>query len=135
MGGDLLNLFEGFKKWFTWENLPRFAGNGRVQRDGQTIQAFNSVRYGYIDPEYNGGDVGHGEVDDHVMRAIKLAAASVKTGTAGGRRFVLVIPLFSRGNDEYRKAVSQTGGRILLECPPDSMGFIPDNHWKGGGKA
>jgi len=42
---------------------------------------------------------------------------------------------FSRGNDEYRKAVSQTGRRILLECPPDSMGFIPDNHWKGGGKA
>jgi hypothetical protein len=112
-----------------------FTGNGRVQRDGLTTQAFSSVRYGYINPEYNGGDVGHGEVDDHVMRAIKLAAASVKTGTAGLRRFVLVIPLLSRGNDEYRNAVSQTGGRILLECPPDSMGFIPDSHWKGGGKA
>ena len=48
---------------------------------------------------------------------------------------MLVIPFFSRGNDEYRNAVSHTGGRILLECPSDSMGFIPDNHWKGGGKA
>ena len=73
-----------------------------MQRDGLTTQAFDSVRYGYINPEYNGGDVGHGEVDDHVMRAIKLAAESVNTGTAGGRRFVLVIPLFSRGNVEYR---------------------------------
>jgi len=106
-----------------------------VQRDGPTIRSFESVRYGYINPEYNGGDVGHGEVDDHVMRAIKLAAASVNTGTAGGRRFVLVIPLFSRGNDEYRNAVSQTGRRILLECPPGSKGLIPDNYWKGGGKA
>jgi hypothetical protein len=79
--------------------------------------------------------VGHGEVDDHVMRTIKLAAVSVRTGTAGGRRFVLVIPLFSRGNDVYRNAVAQMGGRILLECPPDLMGFIPDSHWKGGGKA
>ena len=93
---DLLNLFEGFKKWFTWEDLPLFTGNGRVQRDGLTTQAFNSVRYGYANPEYNGGDVGHGEVDDHVMRTIRLAAASVKTETAGGRRFVLVISLFSR---------------------------------------
>ena len=101
-----------------------------MQRDGLTTQAFNSVRCGYVNPEYNGGDVWHGEVDDHVMRAIKL-----ETGTAGGRRFVLVVPLFSRGNDEYRNAVSQTGGRILLECPPDSMGFIPYNRWKGGGKA
>ena len=48
---------------------------------------------------------------------------------------MLVIPLFARGNEEYRKAVSQMGGRILLECPPDTMGFIPDSHWKGGGKA
>ena len=38
---------------------------------------------------------------------------------------------FSRGNDEYRKAVSQPGGRILLECPPDSMGFIPDKLFVG----
>jgi len=103
-----------------------------VQR---ATQAFDSVRYGYINPEYNGGDVRHGEVDDHVMRTIKLAAASVRTGTAGGRRFVLVIPLLSRGTDEYCNAVSQMGGRILLECPPDSMGFSPDSQWKGGGKA
>jgi hypothetical protein len=48
---------------------------------------------------------------------------------------MLVIPLLSRMNDEYRNAVSQMGGRILMECPPDSMGFIPDSHWKGGGKA
>jgi hypothetical protein len=68
-----------------------------VQRDGLTTQAFNSVRCGYVNPEYDGGDVGHGEVDDHVMRTIRLAAASVKNGTASGRRFVLVIPLFSRG--------------------------------------
>jgi len=121
---DLLNLSEGFKKWFTWEDLPLFTGHGGVQRDGLTTQACNSVRDGYINPEYNGGDVGHGEVDDHVVRAIKLAAASEKIGTAGGRRFVLVIPLFSRGNDEYRNAVAQTGGRILLECPPGSMRFI-----------
>jgi len=132
---DLLNLFEGVKKWFTWDDLPLFTGNGRVQRDGLTTQAFKSVRYGYANPEYNGGDVGHGEVDDHVTRTIRLAAASVKTGTAGGRRYVLVIPPFSRGNEEYRTAVSQMGGRILLECPHDSMGFIPDSHWKGGGKA
>jgi hypothetical protein len=111
---DLLNLFAGFKYWFTWEDLPLITENGRVQRDGLTTQAFSSVRFGYINPEYNGGDVGHGEVDDHVMRTIKFAAASVRTGTAGGRRFVLVIPLFSRGNDEYRNAVSQMGGRILL---------------------
>jgi hypothetical protein len=69
------------------------------------------------------------------MRTIKLAAASVKTGTAGGRRLVLVIPIFPRGNDEYRNAVSQMGGQIVLEYLPDSMGFIPDSHWKGGGKA
>ena len=95
-----------------------------MQRDGLTTQASNSIRYGYANPEYNGGDVGHGGVDDHVMRTIRLAAASVKTGTAGGRRVVLVIPLFSRGNEEYRKAVSQMGGRILLEWLPTRLNGI-----------
>ena len=85
-----------------------------MQRDGLSIQAFRSVRYGYIRPEFNGGDAGHGEVDDYVMRAaasVKImrgciyAAASVKTETAGERRFVPVIPRFSRGNDEYRKVI------------------------------
>ena len=69
---DLLNLFEGFKKWFTWEDLTLFTGNGRVQRDGLTTQAFNSVRRGYINPEYNGGDVGHGEVDDHARGLLRI---------------------------------------------------------------
>ena len=54
--------------------------------------------------------MGHDEVDDHVLRAIKLAAESVVD-----RRFVLVIPNLSRGNDEYRKAVYQTGERILWD--------------------
>jgi len=79
--------------------------------------------------------VGHVEVDDHVMRTIRLAADSVETVTAGGGRFVPVFPLFSRVNDDYRNAISQLGGRKQLECPDVSMGFMPDSHWKGGGTA
>ena len=48
-----------------WENLPLFTGSGRVQRDGLTIQASDCQRPIHMDinTEYNGGDVGHGEIN------------------------------------------------------------------------
>ena len=63
------------------------------------------------------------------------AAAAAMRCVEGVRCLAVALALTGRGNEEYRKAVSQMGGRILLECPPDSMGFIPDSHWKCGGKA
>jgi len=128
---DLANMFEGFRKWWIWEHMPLFTGGGKVKRNGLTSAAFDEARYGYTNPEYNGGETS--ETSDHVMLSIRLASASVKSASwkNEGRRFVLVIPLFKRENDKYRRTVLSYGGRILFECPPGTMGFIPDGHWKG----
>ena len=76
MVGRLISIFQilglGGPR-FTWENLQLFTGNGRVQPAGLTTQAINSVRYGYINAEYNCGDVGHGEVDDPRARHVVYA--------------------------------------------------------------
>ena len=122
---DLLNLFEGFKKWFTWEDLPLFTGNGRVQRDGLTTQAFNSVRYGYANPEYNGGDVGHGEVDDHVMRTIRLAAASVKDRNGGRAAFCAGYPTFRKGQRRVPQGGFSDGRTDTTGMPTRHNGIHP----------
>ena len=46
-------------------------------------------------------------------------------------RYVLVVPLFKRDSDKYRNMIMAAGGKIVYECPPNTMGFIPDHYWKG----
>ena len=133
---DVLNMFEGFSKWWTWESNENFRGGGLIRRDGLRREAYEEARYGYINPEYNGEDVGKGgERVDQVMEAIKLASETTNEGGANvreARRFVLVIPLFDDSRNRYRATVKARGGRIVFECPPDTMGFIPDQYWRGG---
>lgn len=131
---DLKNMFEGFSKWWTWEENTYFRGGGRIRQNGMRKTAFEEARYGYANPEYNGEDADRGnEKEDSVKKTIRLASACVKEGEHKGsaRRYVLVVPLFKRGSDMYRKMILNTGGRIIYECPPGTMGFIPDRHWKG----
>ena len=115
MFSDILNTYHRFNSRAMAHCPAPFAQGGNILENGCDRRHWANA-YVLGNPEYNG--VKQGE-QDMILQAIAHAPLA--------RRAALIIPDVA----EYRAAITRTGGSIAFQWKSQSIGFTPDDYWKG----
>jgi hypothetical protein len=123
---NLVNTYHRFLTRCMLQENPAFAEHGGIAGDGLLLETFLSVVGAlFLNPPYDGKLNG--------LNAVKqsLDLAERASNERDSFRAFCFLPLTAT---KLRRRLLHPRARLLMKFPVDSVPFIPDSYWYGGGK-